>query len=238
MIAVAFTRTRSATRDAAVAGVRAVAPMAVALVPFGLAIGATIADSSLDPWPNWTASFLVFAGSAQFAMVDMVSRGEAPVMVVLTALLINLRFAAYGGSMARWFGGTSRRCRAALAFTLVDQTYLATANDAAKSVRTPAERVAFFVGSSTYIGLIWIGSQTVGLVAGASLPSSLDLGVAAPISLCGLLASSAKTTRAVEVAVVSAAVVLLGSPLIGPGALVVAIAAATSIGSTKKGEES
>jgi predicted branched-subunit amino acid permease len=232
--AVAVSRTHAPLRGAALDGVRAVAPMAVALVPFGLAIGATIAGSSVDRWPSWAASLLLFAGSAQLAMVEMMGRGEAPVMVVLTALLINLRFAAYGGSLSRWFGDASLRQRAAMAFPLVDQTYLATADDVGRSVRTTAERMAFYFGSAAYIGLIWVSAQTFGILVGASLPKAVNLGAAAPIALSGLLATSAKTPRALRVAVVSSVVVVVGKPLLGPAAFAVAIAAATSVGAKKK----
>ena len=121
MSAVVATAPRSA---GFVAGTRAMLPLAIGCAPFGVAVGATIADSDVDVAPTLAASLLMFGGSAQLAVVQMLGAGAAPLVILTAAVMINLRFVAYSAALAPPFPTSGRVSRAAMAATLVDQTYL------------------------------------------------------------------------------------------------------------------
>lgn len=217
-------RTGADRRGVMVAGGRAMLPAAVGVAPFGVAIGAAIAASRLDPLPALSSALLLFAGSAQLAMVQQLDAGVTPVVVVLTALVINARFVAYSTALAPHFPGASLGKRAAMAATLVDQTYLVTTIEAAEAPRSEHALFRFYIGASLTIGVVWVGSQAAGLLAGAALPPSANLAAAAPISLAGLAAKAVNDGRSRAAAAVAALAMVVLSGVLGPVSLVAAIA--------------
>ncbi len=206
-----------------VAGTRAMLPLAIGCAPFGVAVGATIADSNVDVAPTLAAALLMFGGSAQLAVVQMLDAGAAPLVILTAAVMINLRFVAYSAALAPLFPTSGRANRAAMAATLVDQTYLVTSIEATNNERAERELERFYVGASVTIGVIWVGAQVVGVLAGSLLPEGANLGAAAPISLAGLAAGvvSARASRLALASAVAAVVVL--SSAAGQLALVMAI---------------
>lgn len=212
------------------AGVRAMLPLAISCAPFGMAVGATIATSDVDVAPTLTAALLMFGGSAQLAAVEMLDAGAAPLLIIVAAAMINARFVAYSAGLAPLFPTTSRAIRAAMATTLVDQSYLVTSIDATNNDRPEPQRVRFYLGASATIGLIWVAAQVVGVVAGTALPEAANLGAAAPISLAGMAAGvvSANASRRAFVGAAAGMVVL--SSIAGQLALVTAIVVGIAIG--------
>lgn len=86
-------------------GAFAVLPAAVAVVPFGLLLGALAAQKGLSPLEVALMSSLVFAGSAQMVAVD-IWRDPAPwVLLGVTTLTINLRHLMMGASLSLQLGG-------------------------------------------------------------------------------------------------------------------------------------
>src|SRR3989442_3283327 len=74
--------------------------IAFAVVPFGIAFGVTAARARLALWQTSGFSLFVFAGSAQFAAVEIVGRGGAVASAVGAGLLLNLRSLGFGGAIA------------------------------------------------------------------------------------------------------------------------------------------
>jgi predicted branched-subunit amino acid permease len=213
-------------------GARAILPAAIGVAPFGMALGATIATSDVDMVPALSAAVLLFGGSAQLAVVQMLDAGAAPVLVVVAALMINVRFAAYSAALTPVFATTRRTTRAAIAATLVDQTYLVTTVHAAAGERSEPELRRFYAGASATIGLFWVVAQLIGALAGTGLPASANLGAAAPISLAGL-AARIVADRVSRLALGAAAVALvLLSAVAGQLALIVAIVAGVAVAAT------
>src|SRR5687768_18594786 len=89
------------TRGAFFQGVRAITPMVIGLVPFGLAIGSASASLDVDRTAAWAGSWLILAGSAQLAVMQLLDEGAAPLVVVFAALMINARFVVYSAEIGR-----------------------------------------------------------------------------------------------------------------------------------------
>jgi predicted branched-subunit amino acid permease len=219
-------------RGAMADGARAILPTALGIAPFGLALGATIATADVDTVPALSAAVLLFGGSAQLAVVQMLDAGAAPVLVVVAALMINVRFAAYSAALAPVFPTSRRTARAAIAATLVDQTYLVTTVHAAAGERSESELRRFYAGASATIGLVWVCAQVIGVLAGTGLPAAANLGAAAPISLAGLAASivSDRVSR-LALGVAAVGLVVL-STVAGQLALILAIVAGVAVAAT------
>ena len=57
---------------------------------------------------GWLTGPTIYAGSAQIATIQMLDTGAAPLAVVVTALVINLRLILYSAAMATT--GAAHRC--------------------------------------------------------------------------------------------------------------------------------
>ena len=106
-------RITATTGQELLGGARAMLPWLVGVIPFGLVIGVTIAESSVSPLAGVATGSTIYAGSAQLATVQLLDRGAAPLAIILTALIINARLLAYSGSMAIHWRGTGRPFRRA-----------------------------------------------------------------------------------------------------------------------------
>jgi predicted branched-subunit amino acid permease len=208
-------------------------PLAIGVVPYALVIGVTAAESDVDLLGAWAGSFLILAGAAQLATIELLDAGAAPVVAILTGLVINARLVMYSAGLAPWFRDESPTRRALMAAFVVDQTYLVSTHRFPRGDLGPRERRAFFLGGALLLASIWVASQTAAVLVGTGLPESLSLEVAAPLALVGLLAKSVTSRPAVVAASVGtvAAVAAVAMPF--HSALLVAalagVAAATVV---------
>lgn len=205
-------------------GARAIAPLAIGAFPFGLAYGVTVAESSMNDLTGVLASFIVLAGAAQLATVDLVDQGAPWFMVVGTALVINARFAMYSGALAPSFSEYPRRWRIALAHLMTDQTTVSSLlYDRAE--RDPRKRMAYYLGAGGAFALSWFVGTILGVVVGAAVPPEFQVGFAVPLMFVALLVPSVKDRPSLVAAAVGFAVTLLAKDapvnsglLIGAGA--------------------
>ncbi|MDJ0768510.1 MAG: AzlC family ABC transporter permease [Ilumatobacter sp.] len=203
----ATTTTRAAFAD----GVRDITPMVLGVVPFGFAIGAAITTTSLSLLEGFASGPLVLAGAAQLTTVQMLDAGAAPLVIVLSAVIINARLLLYSASLAPWFRREPLGRRMLLAVPVVDQLHFTCLPRFERNDLDRYGRIAYYTGASAWLTTAWIGSQSVAMLAGARLPDSLGLEVAAPLALVGLLAKSTPDKRSGAAAVVAGAVVLAGA---------------------------
>jgi predicted branched-subunit amino acid permease len=200
---------RPAIRRAFLTGVRDGAPFVLVIVPFGLLFGVVASEAGWDIAQTMAMTVLVIAGASQFTALQLISE-QAPVLIVIvTALAVNLRLAMYSASLAPQVGAAPLWQRALLAYVLVDQTYGASVNRAAIQPGMRAgERVAHFFGAAAPIVPVWYGFTWVGAVAGAAIPEALALDFAVPITFIAMVAPMLRTLPHVVAAFVSVAVAL------------------------------
>jgi predicted branched-subunit amino acid permease len=195
-------------------GVRAIAPLAIAVFPFGLVYGVTVAESSFTNWAGVAASILFVGGAAQLALVNLVDEGAPWTIAVLTALVINVRMIMYSGALAPSFSDFGRPWRVVLAWYITDQTTV-TWLLYADTERDAEMRRRFYAGAAAFFVVSWISGTVLGVLVGASIPPELQLGFAVPLMFLALLVPSVKDRPALVAAAVAFAVTLLaqGAPL-------------------------
>jgi predicted branched-subunit amino acid permease len=71
-------------------------------------------------------SALVFAGSAQFIAVGLVSAQAPVVIIILTTFIVNLRHMLYSATLLPYLKKSPQRWRIPLAFWLTDETFAVT----------------------------------------------------------------------------------------------------------------
>ena len=82
-------------------------PFLLVLAPFGLLFGGSL-EGGLHPPQVMGFSVLVLAGASQFTAVQLMSEHTPALIVIITAIAVNLRMAMYSASMVPWLGGASR----------------------------------------------------------------------------------------------------------------------------------
>tara|TARA_B100002052_G_scaffold230039_1_gene212674 strand:+ start:1450 stop:2208 length:759 start_codon:yes stop_codon:yes gene_type:complete len=187
------------------AGARAMFPLMISVLPFGLIAGVVTASLGYSPWIATALSVCIFAGTSQIAAIQLVDDGAPLVVILLTVLFINLRFMMYSAAIAPYFRGARRVVKAAVAYFLTDQAFMiGLAGFEGRATRR--RRVAFYLGAA---GSLWAGWQVatvVGAVAGASIPPDWGLNFAVPLTFIALLVP-AITDRASFAAAVTGGVV-------------------------------
>lgn len=87
-------------RSVLIDGLIVVWPICLGYAPIGLAFGVLAQKAGLDALHIGIMSLLVFAGSAQFIAVSMLSGGAGAASIVLATFLVNLRHLLMSSSLA------------------------------------------------------------------------------------------------------------------------------------------
>ena len=190
-------------------GFSAGAPFLVILGPFAMLFGVLSTEQGLSLTQTVAFSVFVVAGASQFTAIQLMNDNAPALIVVVTALAVNMRLAMYSAALTPWLGAASPGLRAAMAYFLVDQTYACSATEFENRPHlTLSERTAFFLGVMTTVCPMWYGATWVGATMGTAIPPEFALDFAVPITFIAILAPMLRTRAHVAAAVTSVAVSL------------------------------
>ena len=89
------------------AGVMAIAPMLIGVIPFGLVAGVLPVTEGLGGAAAVGFSTIVFAGASQLAAIEVLGDGGTAVVAALAACTINLRILLYSASLSPYLARES-----------------------------------------------------------------------------------------------------------------------------------
>lgn len=185
-------------------------PMIVGLVPFGLIYGALASLAGLSLGQVLGMSLLVYAGSAQFIAISLLTLGSGAVVILLTTLVVNLRHVLYSAALQPYVGGLPQRWRVPLAFSLTDETF------AVVQRRYLARGMAqhgqwYHAGVAMALYLAWLGSSLVGALFGLRVPNLAGWGLdfAMLATFIGIVVPALRSQPQIAAALVAGAVALL-----------------------------
>jgi 4-azaleucine resistance transporter AzlC len=104
-------------------GLAAAWPICLGYIPIGLAFGVLAEKAGLTPLEIGLMSVFVFAGSAQFIAVSMLSAGAAAASIIVTAFVVNLRHFLMSSSLALFLGKVGRRGLTLFAYGVTDESF-------------------------------------------------------------------------------------------------------------------
>lgn len=218
--------------DLVLSGAREMLPMVLGTVPFGLAIGAAAGATGMSLAEILAGAGLILAGAAQLSVVQMTEAGASPVVIVLSALMINARLLLYSASLAPWFSHEPLRRRLLLAVPVIDQLYFTCAPKFEEGALDEASRRWFYAGGASFLIGSWMVAQTLAAVAGSTLPAWVGLDLAAPLAMAALLAKAIQGRPALCAALASGVAVLAGVALPFNSAVLVASLVGIGVGTT------
>lgn len=183
-------------------------PITMGVIPFGAVMGTVCANAQLDLFQTVTMNVIVYAGAAQLAAMDLMTKHAASAVVVLTGLIINLRFLLYSAALSPTLKKSGFWTKWFCAHTLTDQSYaVMTANE--DRLPTLHDRVTFYIGTAVCMLLAWHGSVIAGYVFGNFAPQSWSLEYAVPLSFAALVIPTLKSRKYIYVAAFSFAMSIL-----------------------------
>ncbi len=212
----------SPVRAAFWSGLRASLPFVLVILPFGVLFGVVATEAGLNLFEVMSFSVLVVAGAAQFAALQLYADNAPTLIVLATALAVNLRMAMYSAALTPHLGDAPFWQRGLIAYALVDQSFAVAQTEYERAPARPlAEKVSYFFGASVLMVLPWYGSTLLGAWAGSSIPPALALDFALPITFLAMIGPMLRTAAHVA-ACVSAIVgsLLLAFMPYGSGVLV------------------
>ncbi|WP_138004466.1 AzlC family ABC transporter permease [Halalkalirubrum salinum] len=187
-------------------GIRVSGPILLGIIPFAMVAGISAANAGMTVIEAVGMSVFVFAGASQLAAIDLIDSNAPFAVVVVTAVIINVRMLMYSASIAPYFQALSTRVRALLAYVLTDQAY---AMSVAEYERKPERsRLWYYSGIGFTLWIVWQIGTFVGAVVGAGVPEALGLEFALPLVFLALLVPAMKDRGTTTAAIVAGAVAL------------------------------
>lgn len=221
----------TSARHAFLRGLLAALPMTVVVGPFALLFGVVATEAGLNVIEAMLFSVSVFAGASQFAALQTMQE-NAPVLVVLaTALAVNLRMVMYSVTLAPHFGELPLRSRALMAYFLVDQSFATTVAEIDRNpAMTAQEKRAVFFGAVVAVAPLWFLASLAGALIGRAIPPEYALDFALPITFLAMVAPMLRSLPHLAAAGVSILLSLLLAGLPYGTGLLIAAAGAMTVG--------
>lgn len=212
-------------------GVRATIPLLIGAAPFGLIFGALAVNSGLSLAGAAGFSAIVFAGSAQFIAAGLVASGVSVGFIILTTLIVNLRHALYGATLAPHTKHLPQRWLLPLAFWLTDETFAVVASHYAKGDGSPHKQW-YFLGSALFMYINWQAWTWLGIFVGQSIPDPAAWGLdfAMIVTFIGLLVPFVRNRKILVAVLVAGLVALAANGLPNKLGLMVASLAGVAVG--------
>ncbi|MHA6494000.1 AzlC family ABC transporter permease [Pseudomonas borbori] len=190
-------------------GVRDSIPMIVGILPFGLIYGALASLAGLSLWQAVGMSLLVYAGSAQFIAISLLTAGTGAAVILFTTLIVNLRHVLYSAALQPYVGQLSQRWRLPLAFGLTDETFAVVQRRyLSRGMAGYAQWYHASVALALYLS--WVSSSLTGALFGQSVPNLAGWGLdfAMLATFIGIVVPALRNQPQIAAALVAGAVAL------------------------------
>ncbi|WNG85729.1 AzlC family ABC transporter permease [Mycobacterium sp. ITM-2016-00317] len=197
------------------------APIGLAFIPLGMALGFLVVHAGLAWW--WAPVFaaVIYAGSLEFLMVHLAASAAPIATVALTTFVVNSRHVFYALSFPlHRVRGVAGKLYST--YTLSDEAYAVGVSPEARS--WPSRLILFM---QLCLHLLWVAGATLGGLVGQALPierlEGLDFALTALFLVLGIDAYRQRPDRITAAVAVLCAV---AAWLLVPGQMLVAAFAA------------
>ncbi len=204
----------SNARLAFLSGVRAELPILLGVLPFGMIYGVLALEAGLPVVEAQAMSAVVFAGSAQFVIAQLVALGSPALVIFVTATLVNLRHALYSASLAPYLRHLRPRWHWLLSYLLTDEAYAVAVLHYQDESEPIKHKHWYFLGAGLALWTTWQVSTAAGILLGAQIPADWSLDFTLALTFIALVVPALKERADVAAALTGGltAVLLTGLP--------------------------
>lgn len=192
-------------------------PIVIAYFPLSMTYGVLASAGGLHGGLAMLGSVWIFSGGAQFMLLGMLTSASAPVTIVTTLLLLNMRHILYGATMGPYLTSWREPQKWLAAIGLTDEGFAVTSSRAAQGKPlTPA----YYISFALLIYGSWVAGTSIGIGLGSFVNAELAtiLSFALPALFIALLAGGDRT-RASMLAATSGALVAVLAGVLHSGGL-------------------
>jgi predicted branched-subunit amino acid permease len=155
------------------------------IVPFGVITGVAMVASGIPPLVAMLMSVVVFAGASMVASAQLLASGAPALLIILTTLIINLRFMMYSASLRLHFADAPLRWRFAIAYLTADNVYGLLLSRFSEHPQDEG-KLEYFMGAGVLVWIVWQLAVLGGVLIGAGVPASWRLEFAAPLAFIAM----------------------------------------------------
>lgn len=157
-------------------------PLSLAVIPWGVMVGAYGVASGLGAFNTQLLSLIVFAGTAQLVVIGMMASGLGLISILMTTALITSRHLLYSMALRERIAPLPWQWRYGLGFLLTDEFFVHCTKSKDVNPEENDDRWYMLGAGFSFYG-VWNLSTALGIVAGQWLPDlahwGLDFTVAA-----------------------------------------------------------
>lgn len=188
-------------------GLRDAVPIMIAYFPLAMTFG-VVAASGLSPFLTILSSVWVYSGGGQFMIVSMVGTFVAPITIMMTVLLVNMRHILYGTTLGPYMRDWRPAFKFVAALGLTDEIFALISS----KVRTEQQLSAsYYICFAMPSYISWILGTIAGVAVGSFVPNELSdiLSFTLPALFLALLFIGEKTISYLLSALVGAIVAII-----------------------------
>ena len=139
-----------------------VLPLLIPVVPFGIILGVIGIELGFSPLVVYATSFIVFSGSAQIVLFQLISAGATPIVTLTSVAVTNSRHFLYGAVVSEYFEELNITWKAILSYFLTDQSF-AVSYRYFKENKTVPNKHYYLLGSGLTLWTTWQISTLMGI---------------------------------------------------------------------------
>jgi len=196
------------------------------IIPFGVITGVAMVASGIPPLIAMLMSLIVFAGASMVASAQLLASAAPAALIILTTLIINLRFMMYSASLRLHFADAPLRWRIAIAYLTADNVYGLLLGRFSEHPQDEG-KLEYFMGAGLVVWAAWQAAVLGGVLIGAGVPASWRLEFAAPLAFIAMTIPHLRD-RAMIAAALAAGVAVIAAHAL-PLRLNIVVAAAVGI---------
>jgi 4-azaleucine resistance transporter AzlC len=167
---------KNSARSEFLAGCRAIFPLVVGSIPFGIIFGTLAVSSGLSFTGAVAMSAFVFAGSSQFIALGLLSTGTAVPLIILTTFVVNLRHLLYAVSLVPHVRYLSQRWKLPIGFWLTDEAFAVGIARYNQPDASPFKHW-YYIGGALTLYINWQICTWIGLTVGQLIPNAAHWGL-------------------------------------------------------------
>ncbi|WDZ96852.1 AzlC family ABC transporter permease [Herbaspirillum sp. WKF16] len=201
---------RRIEKDAFQEGWRASSSTIPAVFAWGVVSGMAMVKSGMSIFQSLGMTLLVYAGSAQFAVLPLLAVGTPLLVVFFTAMIVNLRFVIFSAAVAPHFEHLPWYRRVWYGFFNGDISMaFFPQRFPPHTFGQPPGKIGYFAAICYPGWLSWQLGATVGILLASQIPESWNIGFAGTLALIAIMIPMTNNIAALAGVVVSGTVAVL-----------------------------
>lgn len=225
----ATTKNTSIKRQEFLNGIKGELPILLGVAPFAMIYGVLATSAGLTSLDAQAMSAVIFAGSSQFMLVQLINLGAPTLVLILSGFIINLRHALYSASIAPYTKHLSSLWKAILSYILTDEAYAVVIMHYRKE-EDSGYKHWYFLGAGLVLWACWQLSTAAGIFLGAQVPPSWGLDITLALTFIALVVPAINDKPTMLAALSAGTIALLARGLPYKLGLIVAAVVGIAVG--------